>query len=819
MVIAPTVRAARFQLLFNLRKSVFKKMRFRECQITKISLLAVLFGLSLLFSSACSSEATKQKHLARGEEFLQKRKFRQAQMEFRAAADIDKNSAEAHYGLARAHENLGEVYEAIQELQEVAQLAPDNLDAKARLGNYFLLIAPPQTDEAQKMIDEIFAVNPKFVEGHILKASLLSAQNRPEKEILDVMNTAVEIEPNRVETYISLARFFMKQEKAPEAEKTIQKAIAVNEKSPAGFIEYGRFYDFTNRPAEAETQFKKAVELAPQNYEAREAIASFYLAHRQLDKAEQAYKDLAQTLENSAEGLTELAEFYATIGREEDAIQTFQTILNDAPEHAPARYRLAEIYLERKETAKVAEQVEKLLAVNNTDAEALMLRARVKLQENATEDAIKDLEEVLKRQPSFKSALFYMAQARLALGQVDQARAFIGDLEKYHPNYLNSKILKIQASFTANEPQKALQEANELIEITKTAYPTAETSAQALEQLRVRAISSRGLAYVELGKLAEARADLEEIVRLSPNSASALINLAKVSVAQKNPAEALSFYEKALAIDARSFDALSGAVGVLNRQKQFAAAHEKLDRAIAENANDKKLLPAFYYLKSDVFRSENNLQSAETELAKAIELDDTYLPAYSAYASLLISQNQTDRAIEQYKKVVAKKPSASVYTLIGMLEDARGNTGEAEKNYRKALEIAPETPIAANNLAWNIADTERGNLDEALTLAQSCVDKNAANAGFYDTLGWVYFKKGLLSPAVEQLKKAVALEDADAARNGRAANPAYRLRLGQALASSGDKPSARREVEMALQQEKVLSQKEVQDARSLLNSL
>jgi cellulose synthase operon protein C len=794
-------------------------MRFKECQFTRISLLAVLLGLSLLFSSACSSEATKQKHLVRGEEFLQKRKFRQAVMEFRAAADIDKDSADAHYGLARAHENLGEVYEAIQELQQVAQLAPENLEAKSKLGNYFLLIAPPQTDEAQKMIDEIFAVNPNFVEGHILKASLLSAQNRPEKEILDVFRQAVEIEPNRVETYISFARFYMKQEKPTEAEQTIQKAIAVNEKSPLGYVEYARFYDFTNHPAEAEAQFKKAVEIAPQNYEARAGVAAFYLEQRNLEKAEQAYKDLAQVLENSPEGRTELAEFYVTVGREEDAIQTFQTILTEAPEHAPARYRLAEIYLERKELAKVTEQVEKLLAVNNTDAEALMLRARVKLQENNTEDAIKDLEEVLKRQPSFKSALFYMAQARLALGQVDQARAFIGDLEKYHPNYLNSKLLKIQASFTANEPQKALQEANELMEIVGKIYPNAETSAQALEQLRIRALSSRGLAYIELGKLTEARADLQEIAKLSPNSTNALINLAKVSAAQNNLAESLGFYEKALSIDKQNFDALSGAVGVLNRQKQFGAAHEKIEKAIAENANDKKLLPALYYLKSDVFRAENNTAAAESELTKAIEADETYLPAYTAYAALLISQNQIDRAIEQYKTAVGKKQSASVYTLIGMLEDARGNFDEAEKNYRKALEIAPETPIAANNLAWNIADNERGNLDEALTLAQSCVDKNAANAGFYDTLGWIYFKKGLMSPAVEQLKKAVALEDADAARSGRAANPAYRLRLGQALATAGDKPSARKEVELALQNEKDLSQKEVQDAKSLLSSL
>lgn len=792
------------------------KMRCKECLSFQIGFTVLLLGLSLFLSSCGNS---KQTHILRGEEYLQKRKFQQAVMEFRAAADIDKNSAEAHYGLARAHENLGQIYEAIQELQQVVKLAPQNLDARAKLGNYFLLIAPPQTEETQNQINEIFAVNPNFVEGHILKASLLSAQNKPEAEILGVLNRAVEIEPNRVETYISLARFFMKQGKAGEAEQTIRKAIAADGNSPLGFLEYGRFFDYADRPAEAEIQFKKAIEVAPKNYEAREAAASYYLARRQLEKAEQAYKDLAQTLENSPEGLMELANFYAAVGREDDAIQTFETILKDAPEYAAARYRLGEIYLERREFEKVKEQSEKLLAVNDTDAEALMLRARVKLQENETEAAIGDLEEVLKRQPSLKSALFYMAQAQLALGQTDQARAFIGDLEKYHPNYLYSKLLKVQASFAAGEPERALQQANQLIEIIRASYPDAEISAQELEQLRVRSISARGLAYLELGKFAEARADLEQIVKLSPNSAAALTNLAKVSAAQKNFSEAAALYEKALTIDKENFDALAGLVGVLNRQAQFAAAHERLDKTLAENADNKKLAPALRYLKSDVFKGQNDLDSAAAELKKAIETDEGYLPAYSAYAEILISQNQTERAVEQYRKIIEKKPSAAAYTLIGMLEDARQNFAEAEKNYRKALEIAPGAPIAANNLAWLIADGGRGNLDEALTLSQSVVDKNKPNAGFYDTLGWVYFKKGLLSPAVEHLKKAVALDETESVQAGKAPNPAYRVRLAQALAQTGDKPSARKEAEVALRQESDLSRKEIEDAKNLLSNL
>ncbi|MBK8303484.1 MAG: tetratricopeptide repeat protein [Chloracidobacterium sp.] len=127
--------------------------------------------------------------------------------------------------------------------------------------------------------------------------------------------------------------------------------------------------------------------------------------------------------------------------------------------------------------------------------------------------------------------------------------------------------------------------------------------------------------------------------------------------------------------------------------------------------------------------------------------------------------------------------------MIGILEDGRGNTAEAEANYRKALDIAPDSAIAANNLAWLLAD-HSGNLDEALQLASGAVARNQNVAEYYDTLGWVYLKKGLTSPAVEQMKKAVALEESNAKKTGTTPKPDYRNRLAQAMAKAGGKPAA-----------------------------
>ena len=177
-------------------------MILRECLLFKPKFLLqiALCGL-LIFAVSCGG--SKDKHLLRGEEYLQKRKFQEAVMEFRAAADIDKDSAAAHWGLARSFENLGQFNETVEELRKTAELAPDNLDAKTKLGNYYLLVQPPMIAETEKILGEVFAKDAGFIEAHILKASLLVAQGKPEKEVLDILNQAIALDPNRTESYIS----------------------------------------------------------------------------------------------------------------------------------------------------------------------------------------------------------------------------------------------------------------------------------------------------------------------------------------------------------------------------------------------------------------------------------------------------------------------------------------------------------------------------------------------------------------------------------------------------------------------------------------
>ena len=106
-----------------------------------------------------------------------------------------------------------------------------------------------------------------------------------------------------------------------------------------------------------------------------------------------------------------------------------------------------------------------------------------------------------------------------------------------------------------------------------------------------------------------------------------------------------------------------------------------------------------------------------------------------------------------------------------------------------------------------------------MRLAQGIVQTHPEVPSFADTLGWVYYKKGLYGAAVEQLKKAVTVDEAQARRSNSNPSPIYRYHLGVALAGKGDKAGAKRELETALRLSEKARFAEADEARKALATL
>jgi tetratricopeptide (TPR) repeat protein len=787
----------------------------------RLGLFCLLVAVAVFLAGCTNPEKAKAEHVAKGEAYLKASKYQEASLEFRNAIQIDDKLAAAHWGLARAFEGLERYPEMLDELRKTVTLDQNNLEARIKLGNYYLGGSRGRSEviaESERLAKEILAKDPNNIEGHILMGSVLFAQNQKDKAF-EELNHAIEIDPKRVESYLSLAKFYVANKDSQKAEELFKRAISVNDNSPLAHTEYGKFLAQNNRGTEAEAELRKACDVAPSDRNSRFMLASYYLVTRQFDKAEAAYKVVAALEPDSPENKAVLADFYSAINRPDDAVRIYQDILSKSPDYLLGRYRLAEILLAKGDTQAANTQIEEALKKDSHDRQALLLRARLKAQGNQPDklkSAIEDLKDVLRQEPNSRAGLYFMAQFNFSLGLIDQARAFAADLEKNYPDYLPAKLMQLQITLTTGDTKGATTLATDLLARLDKTAPDRENSPQLLAEIREKAYLTRGAAQLQMKNTAGARSDFEAAKQIVPQDPIVHNSLALVAVAENKPQDAISAFENALNVDATNFDALNGLIALYAKDKQFDKAHARLDQALNSYPN----VASLHYLKAQVYGFQQNAQSVEAELNRALELDANYLPAYSALAALYINSKQEDRAIAQYQKIISIRPdNATPYTLIGILEDQRKNYDVAADNYRKALEKDPNAVIAANNLAWLYAVTGKGNLDEAMRLAQGVVQKNPNVAGFIDTLGWVFYKKNLHTAAVEQLRKAVALNEAEARAANVSPSAAYHYHLGMALKGKGDKDESRRELETAIRLNEKAPFADVDEAKKALASL
>jgi tetratricopeptide (TPR) repeat protein len=771
---------------------------------TPLSVLLLATLLAALFGAACSNpDKAKADHVARGNELLKEKKYQEAALEFRNAIQIDDGMTSAHWGLAQAYEGLLRAGEAFDELKRVVQLDASHKEARFKLGTYFLLgsqrdgkIANQQLfDEALFHAEELLKQDDRYIPGHILMGNVLAVRGERDKALAE-LNRAIELDPNRIESHVSLATFHWQGGDKQKAEETFRRAIQINEGSSLAHIEYGKFLVQTGRVDDAEAQFRRAVEVDSQNADVRFVLASFYLVNRRLDKAEEAFKSLAELDRDRPDNRARLADFYASIGRFDESLAVYRQLAEQLPDYTRARYRLGEIMLQRGDAAGAVAQVDELLKKNPRDVDALILLARLKLEQGDAREAVAKLKDVLAQEPRSQLGLYFMAEAQYREGDTDAARTAAGDLERFYPNFLPAKLMQAQISLASGDTDSAKNLSTELLERLDTTAPSGQQSPQLLADLKIKALTARGRASLDSIKLgttprdkaaatASARADIEQAARLAPDAPASHVNLADVAAAEGKLEEAIQHCERALASDPANFQALYGLVKIYAVQGKADAARARVEQALGARPNSAGL----HHLKAlahDIAPSDR--ATVEASLRRAVELDPDYLAAYIALAEFYLNTQDPDRAIAEYTRVTQRRPNAYAFRQIGVIENGRRNYDAAVANYKRALEINPNEAIAANNLAMIYAEYNKGNLDEAQRLIQEVVRRYPNDPSAADTLGWVYYKRGLHDAAIEQFRKAIA----------RADKAVYRYHLGRALADKGEREAARRELQTAI---------------------
>jgi Flp pilus assembly protein TadD len=155
--------------------------------------------------------------------------------------------------------------------------------------------------------------------------------------------------------------------------------------------------------------------------------------------------------------------------------------------------------------------------------------------------------------------------------------------------------------------------------------------------------------------------------------------------------------------------------------------------------------------------------------------------AVSAYTRAQIALGDVGKAIQSWQDWIKTHPTdAQANALVGSLEESRGDKDMATTYYKKALQIQPDQPVAANNLAYLMIETGQ-NMDVALSLAQTARRSLPNSSSTADTLAWAYYHKESYFSARDLLEEGLKTAPQ---------NASLHYHLGMTYAKLGDKANA-----------------------------
>ncbi len=727
---------------------------------------AALAGL-LIVGCSKDPEKAKREYLDSGQQYMRDNKVAEAIVQFKNAVQQDPRFGEARLALAKALEQSGDIRGAYGEYVRASDLMPQNLEAQIGAGRMQLVAG--RFEEAKTLAERSLALDPKSVDAHMLEGGALSGLKQFDAALAEVQ-AAISLDPTRADTVGALALMHLTQGRNPEAEAAFRQAVELAPTKPEPRIALATFYLTTGQSLAAETALNEALMVMPNDVLVHKGLASVYMRTGQAQKAEVPLKFIAEQTKEP-EAMLALADYYRVTLRNDEALQLLSTLAASQPKmFSQALSRTATIQRGRDQNAEAYETLETILAKDPKDVTALSLKSQYQLADDQLDAALATAQQLVRENPSAFQAHFVLGSVHQRRGSASEAISAYTEALKYQPRDVPTQARLSTLSLIVGKPKDAMKFAQE-------ATQSSPNSAEAwLAYTRAQMAS---------GDIAGAEQRLKAIATQLATVPEVHAQLGSLYDLKKDRKAARAAYERALTLDQASIEALSGVLDIELQEGDQAAARRRIDAAVASKPQAANLR----MLAARVYNSTGDPSTAEGHLRRVVEMEPGNLMAYGFLAQLYVSQKRLDAAIQEYEKQAARTTkSVGPTTLVGMLFEAQKKPAEARKRDEQALSVDPSAPVPANNLAWLLAESGE-NLDQAMQLALTAKAGLPDSVEVTDTLGWVYYKKGLYSRAVSMLKEAADKQPL---------NVDLAYHLGLAYAKNGDGRLAKEHLEGAL---------------------
>ncbi len=440
-----------------------------------------------------------------------------------------------------------------------------------------------------------------------------------------------------------------------------------------------------------------------------------------------------------------LAGIYSQLQRFQQAISQYREILEGDPKNTEARLQLATLFIRLKDFDSALRHLSILIKDNPELLIAHYYVGRINLERDEYSSAEKAFLRALEINPEFLPALFDLAVLYDKTDKLDQAIECYKRILAISPTNTTASEGLISLYYKTGQ-EKLAEEAIE--EIKKNISPG--------DQERKRL----GFIYLKYGKLDESIAELTSIVAAWPEDQEARYYLGS-ALDEKGDFEAA--YENLNLVTPESDYFINARI----RMAYILQRQGKTDEAIGllrKTIDLKEGNPRLYLMLSTLYEGKEQYNAAMSVLKEGLAHDTRDTDLLYRMGIVLDKLKRSDECLKQMEMILTIDPThADALNYIGYTYADKGiHLDRAQELIERAMKYKPDSGYIVDSLGW--VYFRKGLYDRALIELKRAVELNPDDPVINEHLGDVYFKKGQYESALKSYEKSLALENADKER-------------------------------------------------------
>jgi putative PEP-CTERM system TPR-repeat lipoprotein len=604
-------------------------------------------------------------------------------------------------------------------------------------------------ESAAASAERFYNLVPGSVRGRKL-LTIIRLEQRDYVAAEELILPVAKANPNDTGALRLLANAQLGLQKVDQGISTLARITQLEPDSADALVRLGAGLLMDGEPEEARLHLETALELKPDHQRADFLLALSLLEQGENEKALDIVRDMAE--KNPEEAMPHNLEAWILVraGRESEARDVYERLLEKWPADPGANHALGQKALEAEDFATAGKYYEAILKGDPNHLPSLIQLGLVRAAQGNNDELVRLLEKAIEAHPK-------AIQPRVVLARY----------------YLSSKqVHKVTTAFTGlDEAQRKDPEVLKLIAVAQVVSQEHSEALFTLEELNesnpdtVENYYLTGLAAAGTGDTGRAIRSLRQALKINDQHNASRLALAKL------------LYRE-------------------DRIDEIPAHIEILSKNAPEN-------PDVLLLQASVAEKANDLDAALGFAQQAYDIAPRSLTVL-ALGNYHERTGNSAVARELYSNWLEDNP-ADTNVRLKLAMEQTGSEGPAEAQYRELLRQEPNNPIALNNLAWILKDS---NPEEALKFARQAEDVAPDNASILDTLAMVEFKNGNLEVASRKIARAL-MDSPD--------NPSMLFHKALFDHSAGRKDEARETLQALLDSGAEFD--ELAEAKALYNSL